>query len=226
MMNITIADIKNTVSLISSVLALIISVLSIFYTMSIKSYEILINERMQIYQKIKDCFQNLRGLTTKFYILKCCEQNKSDDYCQQLRDEYNRLESLLSQTEPQEFFLMQQVKKLIDMAVGIYESLQQCNGLHELEKEAKITFLFADIYCWTLWVYIQSLHKLWGRLASYHRLFDKSFKKIYKRAKRLHMGQNPEFFNNYPLEMILGNSIQEEHREEQQQEQQLQDSGK
>lgn len=91
-------------SYIISVLALLISVLSIFYTMTIKSYEILINERMQIYQKIKDCFQKLRGLTKKYEILKFCDQNKSDDCCQQLRDEYNRLESLLSQTEPQEFF--------------------------------------------------------------------------------------------------------------------------
>lgn len=99
---------------------------------------------------------------------------------------------------------MKQVKKLIDIAVGICESFQQCNGLDDLEQEAEITFLFADIYCWTLWLYIQGLHKLWGRLASYQRLFDKDFKKVYERAKRLHMKQTPDFFNNYSLERILG----------------------
>lgn len=40
------------------------------------------------------------------------------------------------------------------------------------------------------------------------------------------MEQTLDFFNNYSLERILGNSLQEQHREEQQQEQQLQNSGK
>lgn len=198
-------NIIDIASLISSILALLISVLSIFYAMTIKSYEILINERMQIYQKIKDSFQNLRGLTKKYEISKYCEQNRSDDYCQQLRNEYNQLESLLSQTEPQEYFLMQQVKELIDMAVGICNTFQQCNDLPEqFEKEAKITFLFADIYCWTLWLYIQGLHKLWGRLASYHKLFDKNFIEVYERAKHLHGEQATDFFKRYTLKKILG----------------------
>lgn len=213
-------DVISTASFILSAFSLLISALSVFYGMTLKSYEILINKRMQTYQEIKDCFRKLSKLTKKYEISKYCEQNRSGDYCQQLRKEYNQLESLLSQTEPQEFYLMHQVKKLIDTAVGICESVQQCGGLDELEQEAEITFLYSDIYCWTLWLYVQGLHKFWWRLVSYHRMFDKNFKKVYERAKRLHskdvyenaerLHEEPDFFKRYPLEKILGLPIRKE----------------
>lgn len=208
-------DIIGSVSLMISASALLFSGVSVFYSTTVKAYEIFINERMQIYQKIKNCFQELRGLTKKHEISKYCRQNRSDDYSQQLREKYNQLESLLTQTEPQEYFLMRQTKSLIDMAVGICGSGQQCSDSSELDNEAEITFLFADIYCWALWLYIQDLHKFRARWASYHNMFDKNFKKVYKRAKRLHKEPPADFFNEYPLKKILGKRIQGGHKGEQ-----------
>lgn len=210
-MNISIA------SFIFSAFSLLVSAFSVFYGMTLKSYEILINKRMQTYQEIKECFQTLRGLTKIYEIEKYREQGKVVDYCQQLRNKYNQLESLLSQTDPPEFHLMQQVQRLIEMAIEICKTAQQCNSiLDEFMKESKVTFLFADIYCWTLWLYVQGLHKLTCRFKSYGKLFDKNFKKVYKNAKYLH--GNSHFFKRYSLKELLGKSnnpsIQEKYREE------------
>lgn len=191
----------SAVSLILSALCLFISALSVFYSATLKSYEILINKRMQTYQEIKDCFHKLRGLTKEYEIAKYCGQDRAKEYCKKLREKYYQLESLLSKTESPEFYLLDQVKELTEMAMRKCNSTQKCSSMDALKREAEITFLFADIYCWTLWIYIQGLHKIRWRVLSYHRMFNITFKKIYKRTKRLH----PEavFFQKYPLDKIL-----------------------
>lgn len=188
----------EVIAFILSIFSLLISAFSVFYGMTLKSYEILINKRMQTYQEIKECFQKLRGLTKIYEIEKCRGQGRTDSYYQHLINEYNRLESLLSQTDLPEFHLMQQVKKLIEMAIEICTAKQQYSNIpDEFMKEVQITFLFTDIYCWTLWLYVQGLHKFTWSFNSHSKKFNKNFEKVYKNAKRVY-GESC-FFKRYSL---------------------------
>lgn len=190
-------------SLMIAVAAIFVSALSVFHGTTQKAYEILLNKRLQNFQEIKDCFQNLRKLLRKQELLKQCGRDEGAEYCEQLMEGYNRLESFLSRTDATDFCLMEQVMRTIKLAENICASAKQSRcDLEKLEEEAAVTFLFADVYCWTIWWYYQNLHKYTGHLKSYDRSFDKNIKKIYARAKHLH--QNSVFFERYSIDKILG----------------------
>lgn len=183
----------SEIALIGALISLFVSVLSLINSNRIKSYEFMIRHRMDTYDQIKKSLLHLKKITKTDSVKDCLENGCGNQVLQQFDEEMDRLDILLTRTEPQEYALLAEFDTLRDsLSVCLKPDLTP--KWKELKDQADICFIFADIYTWALWQYLQRLYK--NFLFHLPKLFQRRMKKAYKNAKKLFSKEHP-FFKKY-----------------------------
>lgn len=157
-----------------------------------KSFELLTKQRLQTFNLEEKYFAELRLLSSPESLKIAKESGSKDTYMLDIRKIICELQSLLSGVENHEHLLMKEIGVLRDkIEIYLYD---ETSALNEVTKQFKIINTFIDIYLWSLWNYIQTLHKEKSRKKR-QKKFENELLDNYKRAKDLK--DVPEFFTKY-----------------------------
>lgn len=180
-----------------------------------KSFELLTKQRLQTFNLEEKYFAELRLLSSPESLKIAKKSGNKDTYMLDIRKVICELQSLLSGVELHEHLLMNEVDILRDK-LEIYLS-DETDTLDKVAEQLDIVNTFIDIYLWSLWNYIQTLHKEKNR-EKRQKKFDEELKDNYDRAKKLskrpldkepkneqcneESKEKPTFFDKYSVEML------------------------
>lgn len=192
----------SAVVALGSLLALVFSIASLINSNHLKSYEFMINHRLKTFDLLQNRISELKHITSMEYIDTQLGKTSPVEYAQLLGGLTDELEVILSRSQWQEFLLLAHCGELKQAALAYYQEPSEASGA-ELMKQADMVFVFADIYLWSLWQYLQQLHK--KREMDMPKLFEKKFKETFRLAKEnyIRAGRLSVFFAKYPNEEEL-----------------------
>lgn len=184
---------------LGSFLALVFSVASLINSNHLKSYEFMIEHRLKTYDLLQNRFSELKYLTSAEYMDTHRGKENPAEFTQLLSKYTAELETVLSRSQWQEFLLLEHCSELKQAALVYYQKPSEESGA-ELLQQADIVFVFADIYLWSLWQYLQQLHK--KREMDMPKLFEKKFIETFRLTKEKYgrAGRLSVFFAKYPNE--------------------------
>ena len=122
------------------------------------------------------------AISASEYILEAISNSK-EKYLADYEMAYAKLYGVLSTVGKQEYYLLREYELLRKEVHNYVESPTEETKKALNDQRDRIKY-FTDIYLWTLWNYIQRLHKK-NNEDKYHKLFDKQFEKIFKESQKL-----------------------------------------
>lgn len=186
----------SAVVALGSLFALVFSVASLINSNHLKSYEFMINHRLKTFDLLQNRISELKHITSVEYIDAQLGKTSPVEYAQVLSGLTDELAVILSRSQWQEFLLLEHCGELKQAALVYYREPSEASGA-ELLKQADMVFVFADIYLWSLWQYLQQLYK--KRKAQMPELFEGEFRETYEQAKYNYLRKNQKsvFFEKY-----------------------------
>lgn len=186
---------------IAAFFAAIAALIGVYKVNSQKSFELLTQERLKQLEIERSVTKRLRILTSTHQISKMRRQSISSvEYQLQIKKEIAQLKEVMTVIEKQESVLFHELVILEKDAVLFYMKPDK-ESLSKLKEQKEIFFMLMEIYDWSLWKYIQGLHRKTKKL---EHQYDLSFAECYYRAKII-ASKAPcfrPFFNEYTCEKL------------------------
>ena len=185
--------------MLGTVGAAIIASLSIRTYKERKSYDLFTAKRLRTYDCALKTYQNLMAISASEYILKAISNSK-EKYLADYEMAYAKLYGVLSTVGKQEYYLLREYELLRKEVHNYIESptTETKKALNDQRDRIKY---FTDIYLWTLWNYIQRLHKRKSE-DEYHDFYDEQFEKIFARSRDLNASETT-LFKDYKIDMLI-----------------------
>lgn len=188
--------VSGILTMVGAIVATLIASINIRKYKEHKSYDLFTVKRLKTYDCILKAYQELMYISSVDYI-NMATSLSYEKYLAEYEILISKFNGLLSTTEEQECFLLHECR-LLHKAVKDYIELKTAESEQTLIEQRNKVNYFMDIYIWTLWNYIQRLHKK-NNEDKYHKLFDKQFEKIFKESQKLNK-KRTDLFKCYQID--------------------------
>lgn len=189
--------------MVGAIVAALIASINIRKYKEHKSYDLFTVKRLKTYDCILKAYQELMYISSVDYI-NMATSLSYEKYLAEYEILISKFNGVLSTVGKQEYYLLREYE-LLRKEVHNYIESPSTETKKALNDQRDRIKYFTDIYLWTLWNYIQRLHKKKSE-DEYHDFYDEQFEKIFARSRDLNASETT-LFKDYKIDMLIDHCL-------------------